>query len=89
MLTPEIASLHLPTGHFKCLCKNSNVPTPWMVWGPSKNFQHLEAIAELKRAVALQKNLPHAYNRLGTILAHVGLLERAREMYERGRAFQN
>lgn len=38
--------------------------------------------------MSLQKNLPHAYNRLGTILAHIGLLERAREMYERGRAFQ-
>ena len=32
-------------------------------------------------------NLPHAYNRLGTILAHIGLLDRAREMYERGRSF--
>jgi len=36
----------------------------------------------------LQKNLPHAYNRLGTILAHIGLLDHAREMYERGRPFQ-
>jgi tetratricopeptide (TPR) repeat protein len=27
-------------------------------------------------------------NRLGTILAHIGLLNRAREMYERGRPFQ-
>jgi tetratricopeptide (TPR) repeat protein len=57
------------------------------LWGPAKNFQHLEAIAELKRALALQRNLHHAYNRLGTILAHVGLLEHAREMYEKGRAF--
>jgi tetratricopeptide (TPR) repeat protein len=32
--------------------------------------------------------LPHAYNRLGTILAHIGLLDRAREMHERGRPFQ-
>jgi len=68
----------LPEGH---------VAKAFLLWGPSKNFQHLEAIAELKRALALQRNLPHAYNRLGTILAHVGLLERAREMYERGRAF--
>jgi len=68
----------LPEGH---------VAKAFLLWGPSKNFQHLEAIAELQRALTLQKNLPHAYNRLGTILAHVGLLERAREMYERGRAF--
>jgi len=68
----------LPEGH---------VARAFLLWGPAKNFQHLEAIAELKRALTLQKNLPHAYNRLGTILAHVGLLEHAREMYERGRRF--
>ncbi|HTM15275.1 MAG TPA: winged helix-turn-helix domain-containing protein [Terracidiphilus sp.] len=60
----------------------------FLLWGPSKNFQHLEAIAELKRALALQNNLPHAYNRLGTILAHIGLLNDAREMFEKGRPFQ-
>src|SRR5579872_47386 len=63
------------------------VARAFLLWGPSKNFQHLEAIADLKRALTLQKNLPHAYNRLGTILAHVGLLDHAREMYERGRPF--
>jgi DNA-binding winged helix-turn-helix (wHTH) protein/tetratricopeptide (TPR) repeat protein len=68
----------LPEGH---------VAKAFLLWGPSKNFQHLEAIAELRRALALQSNLPHAYNRLGTILAHVGLLDHAREMYERGRPF--
>jgi len=69
----------LPEGH---------VANAFLLWGPSKNFQHLEAIAELKRALALQNNLPHAYNRLGTILAHIGLFDHAREMYERGRPFQ-
>jgi DNA-binding winged helix-turn-helix (wHTH) protein/tetratricopeptide (TPR) repeat protein len=68
----------LPEGH---------VANAFLLWGPSKNFQHAEAIAELKRALALQSNQPHAYNRLGTILAHIGLLDHAREMYERGRAF--
>jgi DNA-binding winged helix-turn-helix (wHTH) protein/tetratricopeptide (TPR) repeat protein len=68
----------LPEGH---------VARAFLLWGPSKNFQHLEAIAELKRAITLQKNLPHAYNRLGTILSHIGLLDHAREMYERGRPF--
>jgi len=70
---------NLPEGH---------VANAFLLWGPSKNFQHLEAIAELRRALAHQKNLPHAYNRLGTILAHIGLLDHAREMYERGRPFQ-
>ncbi len=68
----------LPEGH---------VASAFLLWGPSKNFQHLEAIAELKRALALQNNQPQTYNRLGTILAHIGLLDHAREMYERGRAF--
>ena len=60
----------------------------FLLWSPLKNFQHLEAIIELRKAIALQKNLPRAYNRLGTILAHIGLLDRAREMYEKGRPFQ-
>jgi DNA-binding winged helix-turn-helix (wHTH) protein/tetratricopeptide (TPR) repeat protein len=68
----------LPEAHVACA---------FLLWGPSKNFQHLEAIAELKRALALQSNLPQAYNRLGTILAHIGLLDHARTMYERGRQF--
>lgn len=65
----------------------AHVARAFLLWGPSKNFQHLEAIAELKRAIGLQNNLPHAYNRLGTILAHIGLLDHAREMYERARRF--
>src|SRR5215467_1199130 len=41
------------------------VARAFLRWGPSKNFQHLEAIEDLKRAMHLQNNLPHAYNRLG------------------------
>lgn len=66
----------------------AHVARAFLLWSPSRNFQHLDAIAELRKAIALQKNLPHAYNRLGAILAHIGLLDRAREMYERGRPFQ-
>jgi DNA-binding winged helix-turn-helix (wHTH) protein/tetratricopeptide (TPR) repeat protein len=65
----------------------AHVASAFLLWGPSKNFQHLEAIDELKRALVLQNNQPQAYNRLGTILAHIGLLEHAREMYERARPF--
>ena len=68
----------LPEGH---------VARAFLLWGQSRNFQHLEAIAELKRALALQNNQPQAYNRLGTILAHIGLLEHARQMFERARPF--
>ena len=63
---------------------DAHVARAFLLWGPSKNFQHIEAIAELKRALALQPDLPHAYNRLGTILAHIGLMDHARTMYERG-----
>jgi DNA-binding winged helix-turn-helix (wHTH) protein/tetratricopeptide (TPR) repeat protein len=69
----------LPEGH---------VARAFLLWGPSKNFQHLEAITDLKRALTLQNNLPHAYNRLGSILAHIGLLDHSRAMFERGRPFQ-
>jgi tetratricopeptide (TPR) repeat protein len=69
---------NLPEGH---------VAKAFLLWGPSKNFQHVDAIEELRRALALRKNLPHAYNRLGTILAHIGLLDLARDMYEQGRAY--
>jgi DNA-binding winged helix-turn-helix (wHTH) protein/tetratricopeptide (TPR) repeat protein len=68
----------LPEGH---------LAKAFLLWGPSKNFQHIEAIAELKRALVLQKNLPHAYSRLGTILAHIGLLDHSRTMFERGSRF--
>jgi DNA-binding winged helix-turn-helix (wHTH) protein/TolB-like protein len=68
----------LPEGH---------VAKAFLLWGPSKNFQHIEAIVELKRALTLQKNLPHAYSRLGTILAHIGLLDHSRTMFERGSPF--
>lgn len=64
-----------------------HVARAFLYWGSSRNFQHLEAIDELKRALALQNNLPQAYNRLGSILAHIGLLDHARQMFERGRAF--
>ncbi len=66
----------------------AHVAKAFLLWSPLKNFQHLDAIVELRKAIALQKNLPRAYSRLGTILAHIGLLDRAREMYETGRPFQ-
>ena len=65
----------------------AHVAKAFLLWGPSKNFQHIDAIAELKRALSLQKNLPHAYSRLGTILAHIGLLDHSRNMFERGGPF--
>lgn len=62
----------------------AHVARAFLLWGPAKNFQHIEAIAELKRALSLQPDIAHAYNRLGTIFAHIGLMNHARTMYERG-----
>jgi tetratricopeptide (TPR) repeat protein len=73
--------------HLDATLPEGHVAQAFLLWGPSKNFQHIEAISELKRALTLQKNLPHAYSRLGTILAHVGLLDHSRAMFERGRPF--
>ena len=57
----------------------------YILWSPARNFAHLEAIEEIQRALALQPNVPHAHNRLGTICAHIGRLEEALAFYERGR----
>jgi TolB-like protein/Flp pilus assembly protein TadD len=53
----------------------------FILWTPHRNFRHQEAIADLRKAVSMQPNLDHAYNRLGTILAHIGQIRPALEAY--------
>ncbi|HYA97050.1 MAG TPA: lysine decarboxylase transcriptional regulator CadC, partial [Methylomirabilota bacterium] len=53
----------------------------YLLWTPQKNFPHFEAIRELRKAIAMQPNLDHAYNRLGTILAHIGQLRASQEAF--------
>jgi DNA-binding winged helix-turn-helix (wHTH) protein/tetratricopeptide (TPR) repeat protein len=57
----------------------------YILWSPARNFAHAEAIAELQKAVALQPNVQHAHNRLGTICAHIGRFAESRAFYQRGR----
>lgn len=57
----------------------------YMLWTPHRNFRHQEAINDLNRAIAMQPNLDHAYNRLGTIRAHIGQIEQALEAYKTAR----
>jgi DNA-binding winged helix-turn-helix (wHTH) protein/tetratricopeptide (TPR) repeat protein len=57
----------------------------YILWSPARNFAHAEAIAELQRAVALQPNVQHAHNRLGTICAHIGRFAESRKFYQRAR----
>jgi DNA-binding winged helix-turn-helix (wHTH) protein/tetratricopeptide (TPR) repeat protein len=66
----------LPEGH---------VANAYILWSPAKNFQHLEAISEIQKALALQPNLDHAHNRLGNICAHIGRLKESRSAYEKAR----
>jgi DNA-binding winged helix-turn-helix (wHTH) protein/tetratricopeptide (TPR) repeat protein len=70
-LDPELAEGHLARAY--------------ILWSPARNFDHLEAIAELQKALALQPNVQHAHNRLGTICAHIGRFAESRMFYERGR----
>lgn len=73
-LDPDLAEGHLARAY--------------ILWSPARNFAHLEAIAELQRALALHPNVQHAHNRLGTICCHIGRLEEAKSFYERGRRLQ-
>jgi serine/threonine protein kinase/Flp pilus assembly protein TadD len=57
----------------------------YILWTPHRNFRHQEAISDLKKAIAMQPNLDHAYNRLGTVLAHIGQLRQALEAYKAAR----
>ena len=57
----------------------------YILWTPHRNFRHREAIEDLKKAIVMQPNLDHAYNRLGTILAHIGQHKEALEAYKAAR----
>jgi tetratricopeptide (TPR) repeat protein len=56
----------------------------YILWTPHRNFRHQEAINDLKKAIAMQPNLDHAYNRLGTILAHIGQISESLNAYKAG-----
>ena len=57
----------------------------YILWTPYRNFRHQDAIADLKKSIAVQPNSDHAYNRLGTILAHTGQFQEAIEAWKAGR----
>jgi serine/threonine protein kinase len=70
-LNPELPEAHLAKAY--------------ILWSQANNFRHVEAIAEIQQGLALQPNLDHAHNRLGTICAHIGRLKEARLAYEKAR----
>lgn len=64
----------LPEGH---------LARAWILWSPSKNFQHAEAIAALEQVLAARPNLERAHNRMSSICQHIGRLREARLAHER------
>src|SRR5204862_4354209 len=48
-------------------------------WTHRHGFPHEQAIAELKQAIALEPSFAEAHHWLGTVFAHVGLLEKAEQ----------
>jgi TolB-like protein/Tfp pilus assembly protein PilF len=68
-LDPELPAAHLAKAQ--------------LLWRPSRGFQHEEAIAELRQAVAVAPNFGDAHVFLGKIYFHVGLLEEAVREFKR------
>jgi Flp pilus assembly protein TadD len=68
-LDPELPAAHLAKAR--------------VLWRPSSGFQHEEAIAEVRRALAVNPNFGDAHYFLGTIYFHVGLLDEAMRQYKR------
>jgi TolB-like protein/class 3 adenylate cyclase len=54
-----------------------------LLWRPSAGFQHEEAIAELRHALAVAPNFADAHVFLGKVYFHVGLLDEALREFKR------
>jgi tetratricopeptide (TPR) repeat protein len=54
----------------------------WILWSPSKNFQHADAIAALERVLVARPNFERAHNRMATICLHIGRLQDALVAHE-------
>lgn len=55
----------------------------FLLWTPSKGFQHKEAIQEYRRALSLNPSLDEAHHYLGNIYIHIGLLDEGIEELQR------
>ena len=68
-LDPELPAAHLAKSR--------------VLWRPSSGFRHEEAIAEVRRALAVNPNFGDAHFFLGVIYFHVGLLDEAMQQCKR------
>jgi len=57
-----------------------------LLWGAVEQFRHEDAIREDRRAVALNPNLGEAYQHLGMVYLHIGLLDEATSQFRRALA---
>jgi TolB-like protein/Tfp pilus assembly protein PilF len=57
-----------------------------LAWTPQAGFQHELAIREFAAALAERPNLNEGFDRLGVVLFHVGLIDEARELFQRALA---
>jgi tetratricopeptide (TPR) repeat protein len=49
-----------------------------ILWSPSKNFQHADAIAALEHVLSARPNFDRAHNRMAAICMHIGRFPEAR-----------
>jgi len=49
-----------------------------ILWSPTKNFQHVDAIAALEQVLAARPNFDRAHNRMAAICLHIGRFSEAR-----------
>lgn len=62
-LDPELAEAHLARGV--------------ILWSPSANFAHAEAIKEFRHAIRLKPSLDEAHHQLGLVYMHIGFPDEA------------
>jgi TolB-like protein/DNA-binding winged helix-turn-helix (wHTH) protein/Tfp pilus assembly protein PilF len=60
-LDPDLAEAHVARG--------------FLLWTPSRRFQHKEAIQEYRHALSLNPSLDEGHHYLGNVYIHVGLLD--------------
>ena len=53
-----------------------------ILWSPTKNFQHAEAIAALEQVLSARPNFDRAHNRMASICWHIGRFQEARMAHE-------
>jgi TolB-like protein/DNA-binding winged helix-turn-helix (wHTH) protein len=57
-----------------------------LIWNYANHFPNAAAVADLKHALALSPNSDEAHQQLANIYNHIGLLDKAREQFEKAEA---